>query len=285
MTLTRLFAILVLIVATACSDPAASSQQLESREAFRERFLTAVSAAHPGVRVKSATEDTIVLEGPHGEDQHIYLGNAYGRHREGQPAEEAVAALVALVNRQTPPFRMDQAYLLVRPTSYLQEVEKTAPVGGVQRLPVTRPLAGDLLIFIGQDQGDAFSYPLREDIEKEVPDVDTAWTQIAARTEAAFGEIQLEPLNERVSLLSANEEIGASLMASPTVWSEPSVRGVGRRIAIVVFRDALILTNADDARGVQDLRALLRRSADSPNLLSDHVFVRENGQWSVLESE
>lgn len=260
------------------------AQDLRSPESFQELYLAALKAEHPAVIVISATVDEVVIKREDGTEFTTFLGNAYRRHMEGQTAEEAVAVLIGLIDSSAEPLTVERAYVLIRPVDFLDPLNAiAAEEGGGWHLPLHRPLVGDLMIIVAQDNDDNFSYPSKKDVETLFGGEGAAWTRILAHTQAQMGEITLEGTSSGVSILSAREDIAASLLLDDAVWSSPDILALGERPAVGVLKSGLLIVDSGSPDARDLLRRVMREAADSSDFLSPNLFVRKDGRWSVLE--
>lgn len=263
-----------------CGDVAAQSQQLSESE-FKRRYIEGVEAAVPGIKITERDDGGLELALPSGDTYRTYLSHGYARHREGESADDVLRPLIALTT--TPPssdaFNIGSALILVRPATFL---EPFADVKGETDRPISRPLAGDLHLILAEDHGDSFSFPRKGSITEVVPDAGTAWETAKAQTITALGEIETEELQPGVHLVFARDDIVASVVIHQAFWNSPEIKALGPRLAVAVFKDALILANAENRAAVAALRNLLRSMADSSASITDQLLVVSGGRWSVL---
>jgi hypothetical protein len=245
---------------------------------FRAEFLTSLRAAAPDTTV-TVEGDVIRLRGPDGLEKQIVLDQAYRRYRGGEDKAAVIDSIIAMALMPSPgAFREDIAFILVRPTSYLDPFVD----GAEAAKPLYRPLAADLLLIMAQDHGHSFSYPPERGVAEAVPDLEAAWTRARDRTVGAFGQVSLEKLREGLFLLTAREDIAASLVLDPEIWDAPDVVAIGRVPAVAVFRDGLLIVDGEDPNAVADLRRVVSDLSDNPATLTDQLIVRRDGRWSTL---
>lgn len=279
LSLTILFAAL-----TGVAVEPSFAQDRRSPEAFQDLYLAAVKAEHPGVTVVSATVDEVVIAREDGTEFTTFLGNAYRRHVEGQTAEEAVAVLIGLIDRTAGPLTVERAYVLIRPIDFLAPLTAMAAEDGADwQLPLHRPLVGDLMIIVAQDDTDAFTYPSEKEVQTLFGDDAAAWTRIMAHTQAQMGEITLEETGSGINILTAREDIAASLMLDDALWSSPDILALSERPAVGVLKSGLLIVDSGNRDARDLLRQVLREAAESSDFLSPNLFVRKDGRWSVLE--
>lgn len=279
---------LVLVMAVACTEPAQTGPL--DHVAFRDAFVAKLREAAPGAAVSVVSEpevidgQTVAVESiritASGEDErHIYLDQGYKRYRDGEPMDQVFASLISLATRPaSPPYDPAQAYLLIRPTGF---TEMFAAEPDEARRPVSLPLAGDLVILLAQDLGDAFTYPVRDEVLKRHDDAQAAWTAAMQRTTAAFGETRMQS-NGDLHMLTARADIAASLLIDDAVWQSQQIKAISDAPAVAVFRDVIFVVDSRKPAAVRTLRELLAGERESPNLLSDQVFIRRNNRWAVL---
>lgn len=271
-----------------CAEP--TQADVLDRIAFRDAFIAQLRKALPDAEVSVAVEpvvvegETLMLERvsvtPTGdEERHVYLDQGYKRYLDGESADAVISSLVALVMQpSSPPYKPDQAYLLVRPVEFLDFFKNS---DDEQRRPVSLPLAGDLIILLGQDMGEAYTYPLRENVLEHHDDVQAAWVAAMQRTLSSFGDIQLQADGE-IHMLTARSDIAASMLVDDAVWKSEGVAALSQAPVVAVFRDALIIADGLDPNAVQRLKYLVINNKESPTLLSDELYIRRNNRWAVL---
>lgn len=280
---------LILAMTVSCTEPAQTGPL--DRDAFRDAFVTRLREAAPDAKVEVVSEpeavngqtvmvETVRITAPGEEQRHIYLDQGYKRYRDGETADQVFASLISLATRPaSPPYDPAQAYLLIRPTGF---TEMFAAEPDEARRPVSLPLAGDLVILLAQDLGDAFTYPVRGDVLKRHDDVQAAWAAAMERTTAAFGDTRIQS-NGDLHMVTARADIAASLLIDDALWGAEQIRAISDAPAVAVFRDVIFVVDSRKPSAVRALRELLVGERESPNLLSDRVFVRRNNRWAVLD--
>lgn len=274
-----LFAVGLSIVATP-----SLAQERRSPDSFQQLYLDALKSDHPDAVVVSATVDEIVIRRPDGSEFTTFLGNAYRRHLEGQSADEAVAVLIGLIDRTTTPLTVEHAYALIRPHDFVIPPNVAAAAqDGEWKLPLHRPLAGDLMVFVAQDDIDSFSFPSEEEVTGLFGSEAAAWTEVLAHTMRQLGDVSLEDLGSGLSLITAREDIAASLLLDDGLWSSPEILKLAKRPAVGVVKSGLLMVDSENAVARDLLRRVMAQTEDSSDFLSTDIFIREEGKWSVLE--
>lgn len=280
---------LILATAVSCTEPAPTGPM--ERAAFRDAFVTRLREAVPEATVSVVNQPEVVdgqtvavesirISGIGEDERYVYLDQGYKRYRDGEPADQVFASLISVATRpSSPPYDPAKAYLLIRPTGF---TEVFAAEADEARRPVSVPLAGDLEILLAQDLGDAFTYPVREEVLKRHDDAQAAWTAALQRTTAAFGDTRIQS-NGDLHMLTAREDIAASLLLDDALWRSDQIRAISDAPAVAVFRDVIFVVDSRKPAAVRSLRALVAGEREAPTLLSDRVFVRRNNRWAVLD--
>lgn len=267
---------------------AASAQELMEFPAFERAFVSRLQKDLAGATVtRDLEENAIRVQLPNDEERLIFLDRFYQRYRAGESFDDVFASMRSILdvdNARGADFNRSISYVLVRPTSYIvPEMNDEGP----DNRPITRPLAGDLLLFLGLDHGPAYSYPPRASIE-DLGSEDELWDEALARTLDALGEISLiaydRPGEPTVYLLAAeNTHLGASLLVDDATWDAPGIKAIGAEIVALPTRDAVLLADAGDPRAVALLRQIMINTVDEPSALTNTLIVRRNGRWQALD--
>lgn len=259
-------------------DMAAAQEALGVPEPFRQAFIDRLTEKAPDVEAE-ITAEGVTVHGPAG-TVRISLENSWRRVVAGEDADTVLAQLVdvALPSGKAK-FDPERAFLIVRPRTFMHDFE-TAP--DVADVPLFEPLAGDLVVILGQDLGDRFLYLPRSTIGPEAVMWSGAWDAAEKRTKDAFGDVEFIYAGHGLGFLSAREDITASLLAIDAVWDEDLTKLVGPAIAVIPLKTLLIVANADDPAAMQDLTALMPEVAQDPDGLTGFILIRRDGAWSAI---
>ena len=147
--------------------------------------------------------------------------------------------------------------------------------------PVSRILAGDLIVMYAEDRDDCFAYLSK----KRVRELGLSMEDLH--------DLAVENLGNRVSdiqvhgdgtsfMITAGGNFEASLLLHPTLWDGLAEHLVGFPIAAVPARDLLFVAGSESEQG----RAFIKEKAqqelvDNHHALSKRVFIRKDGAWSL----
>lgn len=274
---------LALAVVLLCHPASAKAQTQEplSFPAFEAAYLDRLHEAAPTLVVERTEDGFRVWDGvDERSERRVFLDQAYRRYQTGQPLDAVLDQMVGfLTSAPDTAFRADRAFVLVRPADFLSVFPSDADTAD---RPIHAELAGDLILLLAQDHGEHFSYPPRSEVAAAEPDLRQAWDAAFLRTIDSFGPISLEPFDEGVFLLSARWDIASSLLIDNRVWEAEELVSIANPPAVAVYRDALLVADADDRAAIANLRRVLTETAHLPSYQSANVFVWREGQWSVL---
>lgn len=279
----------------ALSPAAMAADGVITRLQFRDLVVARLEAANPDFRVKVLSIDELEVTGVGEGEIQMYLGNAYRQYLSDPSAlDEVIARFVGVAVSATAaqaedaPLALADLRLLIRPVGFLDEVRRMRARSGKPvldtDLPVRRPLAGDLVVLLGLDHPQSYSYPPRATVEEALPSAD-AWTRALANTDAAVGEIRTEALRDGVAMVTTDSGLAPSLLLLDDVWARAPLKGQGDPIVVVFSRTALLLGHEGDPASIEALVAILKTELAfaGNDLVSDQLFIRRNGRWEVFD--
>jgi hypothetical protein len=283
------------ILLLALSPGAMAAEGVLTRLKFRDLVVARLEAASPDFRVKIVSIDELEVTGAGEGEIQMYLGNVY-RQYLSDPAslDEVIGRFVGLAvsakaaEAEDAPLALADLRLLIRPAGFLEEVRKMRARSGKPVQPgdlqVSRPLAGDLVVLLGLDHPQSYSYPPQATVEETIPSAD-AWTRALANTAAVVGRIRTETLRDGVSMITAESGLAPSLMLLDEVWARAPLKGQGDPIVVVFSRTALLLGHEGDPASIDALLGILKaeQAFAGNDLVSDQLFIRRNGRWQVFD--
>jgi hypothetical protein len=286
---------LACMLLTALSPAAMAADGVITRLQFRDRVVARLEAANPDFKVKVLSLDELEVTGVGEGEVRMYLGNAYRQYLSDPSSLDqvimrfvGVAVSATAAEAEDAPLAPADLRLLIRPAGFLDEVGKMRARSGKPTLdtdlPVSRPLAGDLVVLLGLDHPQSYSYPPRATVEEALPSAD-AWTRALTNTGAAVGKIRTEALRDGVSMVTTESGLGPSLLLLDNVWTQAPLKGQGDPIVVVFSRTALLLGHEGDPESIDALVAILKaeRAFAGNDLVSDQLFIRRNGRWEVFD--
>jgi hypothetical protein len=227
-----------------------------------------------------------------GSSRRLFLGNLLHAYRQAPRRDRKAVlenCLAALVSDDAMPDRYEDARAQLLPVVRnvgdigvvrLAGVRDAGPSGPIR--PAARPFVADLVVALVVDRPTSMMY-VNEDT--------------LAQWNVAFEDALADALDN----LRAQPEHGGWHEVAPGVWSGEwgdayeSSRlllpdlvhrlGVGRPVAMAPFRDALLVTSADNDAGLQALARLAQASApDSNRWLSFKLLRLDERTWRELEA-
>ncbi|MEM8882679.1 MAG: hypothetical protein AAGD14_01260 [Planctomycetota bacterium] len=142
---------------------------------------------------------------------------------------------------------------------------------------VRRPIAADMHAVLARDEGERFSFVLDSDDEiGEDP--------FAAGVEGVLAIADpLEMCGDALKMLNCGGDYEASMLLADHVWDVMADHVDGDVIAAAPARDLLFVTGADDAAGLSQMEAAIRRVFDEEfsYRISRAMLRRKDGGWVV----
>jgi hypothetical protein len=153
--------------------------------------------------------------------------------------------------------------------------------------PVFRPFAPGLIFGYLVDLGEYYEYVQQRHLEQDGID-EARLHQIGLANLGGLvntRQTRVQPYGNIFAVLMGGD-FEASLLALDMLWEVPFRQFVrGDYAAAVPARDLLAFCDASSEAGLDELRALIARSSGKvDHALSDRLYVRRDGAWSVLAS-
>lgn len=147
--------------------------------------------------------------------------------------------------------------------------------------PVSRVLAGDLIVMYAEDRDDCFAYLTTKRVRELGLDLDDLHDLAVENLPHRVPNIQVHG-DGHSFMITAGGSFEASLLLHPTLWDGLAEHLVGFPIAVVPARDLLFVAGSESELG----RAFINEKArveleDKRYALSTRVFIRKDGVWSV----
>jgi len=268
-----------LVALAACSG----GGKVLSRQEFRDAYAEAIKHAAPGVTVTPVAGDALEVRRGDKDPARARIDNAYAAYRANPRDLDEIlghyAKLVADAVDNEPTYAAEDLVVLVRPTTYAKGDPALGAVEGPDGEPLTRPLAGDVLLIVAADRPDSFVLPAAGDLRERLKlDAAAIWTRAAANTHA---RLKGPAPTSKVDIVTTGEGIASSLMAQDDYWDSPAMKARGETVVSPIGRDRLVILHGPTADEV----AAWRRTAaedDREDLLSQSLFVRRGGKWEPL---
>jgi hypothetical protein len=271
---------LLLTVAMGPSQSRAANNLSVTR--FRDHFVEELRKADSKLKLKLVGQDQVDVVEPDGETSSTYLDNAYNRYLEHpDELDEIIARFVrlALDAGVSSPISADTLLVLIRPASYLQTVNPGPSKAGDKPPPMTRPFAGDLLLFIAVDGAESIEFPSASELHKALGDGDDRiWS--AARSSVALrrGDAQTDMLRKGLVVVETNASMASSLLVDGTLLELPQVKALGPRVVVLIGKDSVAVAQEDDPAAVAGLHDLADKFP--ADWVSDRLYVpSSDGGW------
>jgi hypothetical protein len=266
-------------MALAAAAPAWAADLLSLRD-FREAYVAALKTADPAVKIEAVTDDELKVTAADGKSLTAFLGNAYNAYR--QNPEELNNILqhytgVAVSALSEPTMTADKLVVLVRPEGYGEAMFARAPKGTVNPRPLSRPLAPGLSLYVAVDQPQSFVIPQASDLRDKLKLTDEQiWATALANTHRRLPDHLTE--QQGMTVLTGLE-VSPSLMAFDAFWDSPDMQKGGPPVVSPYGRDSLLVVHGDKPGVIEALHKAALEGKDTPDALTDAIYVRRQGHW------
>lgn len=147
--------------------------------------------------------------------------------------------------------------------------------------PVSRVLAGDLIVMYAEDRDDCFAYLTKKRVRELGLSLDDLHKLAVENLPCRVPNIQVHG-DGHSFMITAGGNFEASLLLHPTFWDGLAGHLSGFPIAAVPARDLLFVAGSESEQG----RAFIKKQAeceldDKGHALSKRVFIRKDGAWSL----
>jgi hypothetical protein len=265
---------------------------LLTRLEFRDLMIRRLGEQSPPIKAVAVSEEELVLTREGVDDYRMFLGNAYRMYlNDPEALEQTLGKFIRLAVGADREGELSAASLraLVRSPDFLSAAREMMARDGkpftADDQPLSRVLAGDLVVLVAQDHPESYSYPPRKSVLEVVPGEGEVWKRALANTRAELGEIQTEELEDRLVIVRTSTGMALALLLLDEPWSRPDLKGKGAPVVLVVDRETLVVAHEDDIGAMATMVALARgMAADRDSgLLSAYLYVKRARGWDVLK--
>src|SRR4051812_1297351 len=155
-------------------------------------------------------------------------------------------------------------------------------------MPVTEPLAGELLITYAQDLPGAFKMFSEREFEKSGLTRQQLRTVAIENLRKQLPRPKLATKGPLVSL-AVGSNLDACLLLVDAAWTTVAkhMPVPGKIVVSVPNRDVVLCTGSDSPEGVRQLRqiAKVQRAKEPVHGLTEALFVREGNRWALFDAE
>jgi len=144
---------------------------------------------------------------------------------------------------------------------------------------VTRPVAPGLVGVFIVDTPDHFDLLKRADLPSLGVPPDALDALSAKNLLESVGPIYRIDVGSGVYLISSVGFFDSSLLMVPEVWAEVDPLLAGDRVVAVPDRDTLMVTGANNSKGMEILLAAARAAGDSENPVASHLLIWRGGRY------
>jgi hypothetical protein len=259
--------------------PAAPAAPPLSFEAFRDRLLGALRAAHPGRPVALKDERTATVGA--GDDMStLALDNAYQQYLDSEDADLTIGRWVRVFAATDPdtvaPVERNRLVVFARPVS----------AADLDQLGVVHaPLGGDLAALLAWDSAEALRYATRDEIARLGLDEAAAFALARANVAKRIGEIGRAPRDGPIpALVGAESGLASGLLADGSMCGPDRPSGRPSGVRVYLFRrDMFALADPADPGAVGALRAFASWSRTQPDAYSATPLACEGGRWRASD--
>lgn len=251
-------------------------------EVFCQAYITALHAQQPDIVVQRTDDLALTLQIADGEEQQIFLQNAY---RDCSSPDELDAVVARYVNSALETFAQLEAAIdlarivpVVKDKGYMKEARADAMEFDAH----CEELNAELDVFYVLDTEYSMRYLGREEL------ADAGALNDDLRLRAVENLHQLLPALEchgdaGTYMLTAGGTYEASLLLFDSIWTSENFDVDGDIVVAVPCRDMLLITGSEDDEALERLRMMAAKLvAEASYPLTEQFFVRAAGQWELF---
>ena len=273
-----LFALLATVTARAADAPLSTIE-------FTRTFARTLSDAAPTYKVRPSRELQVVVTDPKGNEETIFLYDAYEEYRTSPNDAEKIMRkrFLSVVATGDEVFKLDRSRIVpvVKPRSWLQDVKEAAKAKGAPEPAemVYDDLNDQLIAVYAEDTPNTLRYVVPEQLEEIHLPREELRTLAAANLQKILGRVDLRP-SPLVQIVKADGNYEACLIAVPEFWTGGRIHVDGEIVVAIPARDHLLITGSKNAAGLAKMREVAARVAqESPQRLTDTLFVYRDGRF------
>lgn len=271
-----------LMVALALACPA-MAQPLLGIDGYRDAYIAAVREAAPDARIEVVSPYTLHVTPAGREEIVVNLDNSFAEYR-GNPADldrivgRNARVMLTVTSVPGSAIDRDQLVVLIRPDDY---VSNSFGSTSTEPPPLTRPFGQGLSVVMAVNSPDAFAMPGARYVHEALGTDDAAlWRLAMANTHRLAGDFPLD-VQSGVLIAQPAEGLGPSALLDDDFWSRREVAVLGPDVVVLLYRSGFAMASATNADAVRILDGMLHSYNQDSDMMSDSLFVRRRGVWSV----
>lgn len=275
--------ILLSAIALFSATTAFAAENPLSPSEFRDR-LALTMEAETGSPTHPVDDWTFRAKDSDGEEITVNVDNAYNQYLAAPDELEAIlvrySAAMANINEAAGP---DQLVVIVRPADYV--IRSLAETMVLQDFPASRPLAGDLALFLAIDSPDSIRTASLRDLRGWGLSEEQAWERSLASVKNRMGEIGFAQLEgeQNSTVLVAASGLAPSLLATDALCAPEKPNGLDRAIVFLLSRDMLLLGFPDDDPSIKAFWNVVQGQLQGGAAMSKTPITCSEGRWAPVE--
>ncbi len=264
----------------------ARADEILTPGAFTERAAAAARAAMPEAKVTIAGELHLETRAADGKETSTDLRNAYEVYRrDPQGLDRIIRNYVGLLvetarsgDTQPPPDR-SRIVPVFKSQRWLNSLRAQAPKAAEL---LTEPFNSELVIVYVEDRASSMRFLTTRD---DVGDRARLRHLALANLHRLIAKIEMRPVADGISLITAGGDYDASLLLADSVWSSGQIEVDGDIVVAAAAKGALLVTGSHNQAGIVRLRALAAELAAGPYGLTPVLFVWRGGKFVVFDGK
>jgi uncharacterized protein YtpQ (UPF0354 family) len=252
---------------------------------FTRAFVKTLRETAPSYTVRPTRELQVIVTDPKGLESTVFLYDAYAEYRRSPKDEDRIIRrnFVAFISPQDEIRKLDRSRIVpvVKKRSWLEELQATAKAKGQTAAPevVYDDLNDQLIVVYAEDNPNTLRYIVPDQLEAIGLKKEDLRALAATNLQAILPKIEVRP-SPLISLVKADGNYEACLLAVPDFWSKGSFGVEGEVVVAIPARDHLLITGSRNVAGLAKMREIASHvTQDSPQRLTDTLFVYRDGRF------
>lgn len=229
-------------------------------------------------------ERTFTTKSSDGTDLTVSIDNAYSDYINA-PArlDDIIGVFVTTLDQaRNTNESVDQLVVIVRPSDYL--VRSLPPGASLAAFVGSRPLAGDLSLYLAVDSPTALRTAIMDDLRRWKIDEAKAWSIGTSNLKARIGPLSVVHFGDANGPTGwgADSGLAPSMLADPDVCGPTAPEWLNRMIVLVLTRDTLLFALPDDKHQTTEFWAAAKAAIAAQSSLSSTPITCRGGHWAAV---
>lgn len=269
-------------LALAVAAPAAAADPPLSPSAFRDRLAASMTST-TGFPAKLVDDRTFVTKDGEGTEITIFIDNAYQQYlSQPDQLDAVIKRFTAVFTTKEPTAGLDQLTVIVRPSDYV--TQSLGAGASLAAIPASRPLAGDLALFLAIDSPESIRTANLDDLKKWGVTEDQAWANAFGSIKARIGPLGFAQLEGEPdsSALVADSGLAPSVLADPAFCGPEKSDGLNEAIVLLISRHTLLFGFPKEKASIASFWSVAKREISANTTVSSTPITCRNGRWEPV---